>query len=89
LLPYAAARRQQLLEQLDGLEAEINQLNRQVEAEVKQREPAQRLMTHPGVGPVTALAMVLTLGPAERFATGKQVPRPYTVARMSSPRATS
>ena len=30
-------------------------------------------MTHPGVGPVTALAMVLTLGPAERFASGKQV----------------
>ena len=30
-------------------------------------------MTHPGVGPVTALAMVLTLGPAERFASAKQV----------------
>jgi transposase len=30
-------------------------------------------MTHPGVGPVTALAMVLTLGPAERFESAKQV----------------
>ncbi len=30
-------------------------------------------MTHPGVGPVTALAMVLTLGPVERFESGKQV----------------
>ena len=32
-----------------------------------------RLMSHPGVGPVTALAMVLTLGPAERFASARQV----------------
>jgi transposase len=73
LLPYAAARREQLLATLDKLEAEIAQRNQQVEKEVKGREAAQRLMTHPGVGPVTALAMVLTLGPAERFASGKQV----------------
>ena len=69
LLPYAAARRQQLLARLDELEQEIAGLNQQVEKEVKQRPAAQRLMTHPGVGPVTALAMVLTLGPAERFAS--------------------
>jgi len=73
LLPYAAGRREQLLHRLDQLEQEIAGLNRQVEEEVKQRAAAQRLMTHPGVGPVTALAMVLTLGPAERFASGKQV----------------
>jgi transposase len=73
LLPYAAARREQLLATLDQLEEEIARLNRQVEEEVGQRAAAQRLMTHPGVGPVTALAMVLTLGPAERFASGKQV----------------
>src|SRR5205809_3576353 len=73
LLPYAASRRQRLLETLDRVEAEIAALNRQVEAEVKQRPAAMRLMTHPGVGPVTALAMVLTLGPAERFASGRKV----------------
>ncbi len=73
LLPYAARRRQHLLDTLDRLEVEIGQLNQQVEAEVKQRSAAVKLMTHPGVGPVTALAMVLTLGPAERFAGGKQV----------------
>jgi transposase len=32
-----------------------------------------KLMTHPGVGPVTALAMVLTIGPAKRFASPRQV----------------
>ena len=73
LLPYAAARRQQLLDTLDELETRITRLNQQVDEEVKQRAAAQRLMTHPGVGPVTALAMVLTLGPAERFGSGKQV----------------
>jgi len=73
LLPYAAARRGQLLETLDQLEQEIAQLDRQVNEEVKRRAAAVLLMTHPGVGPVTALAMVLTLGPAERFASAKQV----------------
>jgi len=73
LLPYAGARRQQWLRTLDGLGVEIAELDRQVEKEVKRRPEAMRLQTHPGVGPVTALAMVLTLGPAERFASGKQV----------------
>ncbi|HSY92820.1 MAG TPA: IS110 family transposase [Candidatus Binatus sp.] len=73
LLPYAAERRKQLLRSLDGLEAEIEPLDRRVEEEVRQRPGAVKLQTHPGVGPVTALAMVLTLGPAERFASGKHV----------------
>ncbi len=73
LLPYAAERRTQLLRSLDRLEQEIAELNQRVEAEVAQRAAAVKLQTHPGVGPVTALAMVLTLGPAERFESAKQV----------------
>ena len=73
LLPYAAERRKQLLHTLDGLEAEIERLQRRVEEEVKKRPAAVRLQTHPGVGPVTALAMVLTLGPAERFESPRKV----------------
>jgi transposase len=73
LLPYAAERRKRLLEALDGLEAELVELNRRVDEEVRKRPEAMRLTTHPGVGPVTALAMVLTLGPAERFPSGKDV----------------
>jgi transposase len=30
-------------------------------------------MTHPGVGPVTSLAFVLTIGPVGRFQRSKQV----------------
>ena len=73
LLAYAAQRRKKLLEALDELEAEISELNRRVEEEAGQRPEAVLLMTHPGVGPVTGLAMVLTLGPAQRFESAKQV----------------
>jgi transposase len=73
LLPYAAERRKRLLEALDSLDAAIGELDRRVAEEARQRPEAVRLMTHPGVGPLTALAMVLTLGSAERFESGKQV----------------
>jgi transposase len=73
LLPYAAARRQQLLASLDRLEQEIAALQQRVNEEVARRPAAVKLQTHPGVGAVTALAMVLTLGPAERFESAKQV----------------
>ncbi len=62
-----------MLESLDELEAEIVELDRRVAEEAQRRPEAVKLMTHPGVGPVTALAMVLTLGPAERFGSAKQV----------------
>jgi transposase len=73
LLPYAAQRRQRLLGWLEQLDSEITRLNRQVEEEVRRRPQAMKLMTHPGVGPVTALAMVLTLGRAERFENARKV----------------
>jgi transposase len=72
LLPYASQRRQHLLRTLDQLDAEITKLDRQVEQEVKRRPEAVKLMTHPGVGPVTSLAMVLTLGRVERFENARQ-----------------
>src|SRR5437588_3163256 len=73
LLPYAAERRQKLLATLDQLEVEISELDRRIAEEARQRPEVVLLMTHPGVGPVTGLAMVLTLGPAERFESAKQV----------------
>jgi transposase len=73
LLPYASQRRQQLLQTLDRLDSEIAELQRRVEQEASRRAAAVKLMTHPGVGPVTALAMVLTIGPAERFQSPRQV----------------
>ena len=65
-LPYAGERRKKLLEGLDAVEAEISELDRRVAEEARQRPEVVRLRTHPGVGPVTALAMVLTLGRVRR-----------------------
>ena len=73
LLPWASRRRAELLQLLDHLEASIAELDRAVAEQAYARIEARRLMTHPGVGPVTALAFTLTMGPAERFGRGKQV----------------
>lgn len=51
----------------------IGELTAAVEQEAERRPEARRLMTHPGVGPITALAFTLILGPVERFASSKQV----------------
>ena len=50
LLPYAAERRKQLLRNLDQLEAEIEQLNRRVEEEVKQRPDGAEVADASGSG---------------------------------------
>ena len=73
LLPWASRRRTELLKLLDELNASIGELDGAVCQEAHARPAVRRLMTHPGVGPITALAFVLTLGPAERFRRGKQV----------------
>lgn len=44
-----------------------------VAEQANRRAELRRLMTRPGVGPITALAFTLTLGPAQRFRRGKQV----------------
>ena len=71
--PWASHRRQELLTMLDQLEASLKALDKAVAAQAEQNSAALLLMTHPGVGPVTSLAFVLTLGPVERFAHSKQV----------------
>jgi transposase len=73
LAPWADRRRHELLELLDRLNPAIAELSRAVEQEVEKCPEAQRLATHPGVGPLTALAFVLIVGKAERFSCGKQV----------------
>ena len=73
LAPWASRRRHDLLELLDRLNPTIAELSHAVEQEVEKCPSAQRLMTHPGVGPLTALAFVLIIGNADRFGCGKQI----------------
>ena len=51
----------------------ITELNRAIDQEVERCPEAQQLMTHPGVGPLTALGFVLIIGRPERFQCGKQI----------------
>ena len=73
LAPWATRRRQELLQLLDQLTPCIAELTTAIEHEAKQSSDAQRLMTHPGVGPITALAYVLIIGSPERFRCGTQI----------------
>jgi transposase len=73
LARWASRRRRDLLELLDRLNPTIAELSQAVEQEAEKCPEAQRLMTHPGVGPLTALAFVLIIGTPERFGSGKPV----------------
>lgn len=73
LPPYTDQRRDESLSLYTQLEKRIQQLDQQVEREARQRPQARRLLTHPGVGPVTALATEVFLGDPHRFAGANQV----------------
>ncbi len=73
LAPWASQRRRDLLEWLDRLNPTIAELSQAIEQEAAKRPEARRLQTHPGVGPLTALAFVLIIGKADRFQCGKQI----------------
>lgn len=70
---WTARRRHDLLELFDQLTPQIAERSQAVEREAERRPEVRRLMTHPGVGPITALAFVLVLGTPHRFRCGKQV----------------
>ena len=73
LSPWASRRRKDLLELPDRLDPKIAELTTAVEQEARKWPEVLRLMTHPGVGPLTALAFVLIIGTPERSHRGKQI----------------
>ncbi len=73
LKPWAACRREDLLGLLAMLDQQIGRLDGAVQRAADEHPQARLLMTHPGIGPNTALAYVLTMGDVSRFARGKQV----------------
>ena len=73
LKPWAGRRREDLLQLMSTLDGKIILLDQAVKEAAEQNENARLLMTQPGVGPVTSLAFVLTMGDVSRFPRGKQV----------------
>lgn len=85
LPPHASYRRSMLQEMYRKMEEEIENLTQRVAEQAAQRCGARLLMTHPGVGPVTALATDVLLGDPRRFVDGKAlgsyvglIPREYS-----------
>src|SRR3974390_1922733 len=70
LLPHASYRRSALQTMYKHMEEEIENLTKQVAEQAGHRSGARLLMTHPGVGPVTALATDVFLGDPKRFTDG-------------------
>ena len=71
LPPHAGQRRSELQALNDHLTTHIDELDQQVSEQARARPQARRLMTHPGVGPVTALATEVFLGDPSRFGDAK------------------
>jgi len=73
LRPWAARRRDDLLRLMAMLNQQIEPLDAAVKAEALRDKMALLLQSQPGVGAITALAYVLTMGDVSRFPRGKQV----------------
>ena len=73
LEPWAARRRDDLLQLLAMLQRHIGLLDEAVKEKSQLDKMAQLLKTQPGVGPITSLAFVLTIGDVSRFQHGKQI----------------
>jgi transposase len=73
LKPWAGRRRDDLLRLMALLDQQILPLEEAVKSEAQRDKRALLLQTQPGVGPITALAYVLTMGEVRRFPRGKQV----------------
>ncbi len=63
---------QDLLAHLHELDDRVTAYDRQLEQLARSSEATQRLMSLPGVGPLTALATVASVGHAHEFTNGRQ-----------------
>lgn len=61
-----------LLGQLRHFDAQVEHYDRQIEQLARHSEPAQRLMAIEGIGPITATALVASVGNAQVFQNGRQ-----------------
>jgi transposase len=73
LAPWASRRREDLFKVREMLNGQIDLLDQAVVEAAEKNEKARLLMTQPGVGPITSMAFVLTMGDVKRFQRGKQV----------------
>jgi transposase len=73
LAGWTARRREDLLSLLGELDRHVDELDQAVKQAACEHPQARLLMTQPGVGPITSLAFVLTIGDVSRFRHSNQV----------------
>ena len=73
LAGWTARRREDLLRLHGELDRHVNELDVAVNLAAKEHPQARLLMTQPGVGPITSLGFVLTIGDVSRFRHSNQV----------------
>ena len=85
-----------LVRQIDALDEAIETIDRELEASAKADETARRLMTIPGVGPVTASALLATVQNFGAFSSGREfaaflglTPREHSSGGKPRPRRAS
>lgn len=72
-LPVGMARiAREVLEQVQQLEARILQYERDIALHARGDELVRRVQTRPGIGPITASAIVASVGAAHEFKNGRQ-----------------
>jgi transposase len=73
LVGWTARRREDLLRLLAELDRHLVELDQAAQQAAEEHPQARLLMTQPGVGPITSLAFVLTIGDVSRFQHSNQV----------------
>ena len=73
LAGWTLRRREDLFGLLKELNGTLDELDKAVSKAAEDHPQARLLMTQPGVGPITSLAFVLTIGEVSRFKHSKQI----------------
>lgn len=71
LLSAARSMLTAMLETLDALDHQISDLDQEIARRAREDEVARRLMSIPGIGPITAVAIAALAPPPEAFARGR------------------
>ena len=64
---------QRLTENLKEMDRQVDELEKQIQVWHRENEASRRLAEIPGIGPITASAMVATIGKAREFKNGRQL----------------
>jgi len=64
---------QRLMEHLKELDRQVGELEREIQVWHRENEASRKLAKIPGIGPITASALVASVGDAKNFANGRQM----------------